>query len=435
MTTTISQASKAMQKVLYKRANEIAEKSPFFERQRQVTGSSFVRGLVFGWINDPQATLDTLSQSIGNAGTPITRQGLHKRFTVEASDFLYKVLHESLSEVVSAMPVERGLLSQFTHVELLDSSQIELPDELENIWLGSGGYVKGKTSSAIKLNVRWDVRTGELCELDLSDGRQHDGKSSIQYATMPKGSLRIADLGYWKLNVLKRIADEGSYWLTRYKTGTIICDEQGQIIDLLDALPRQVGKQVEWQVHLGKQAQIPCRLVAERVPEHVVKQRHERLDETARRRERPFSDAVYEMAKWTIYLTNVPQKMLTIAQVLALGHYRWQIELLFKLWKSELEVNQWRTQNPQRILCELYAKLIGVIVTHWLLLVGTWYNPQRSFIRSMGAIRGLAWQFANSIPSDGALQHALEALIRSLSACRLEQTKTFTPSSKQVQAA
>lgn len=432
---TLTQVSKAMQEVLDVKATKIAEQSPCFERERKLTGSSFVRGLVFGWINDAQATLDSLSQSIGNAGTPITRQGLHQRFTYKASDFLYEVLQESLSQVVSGMPVKEGILSRFTQVELVDSSQIELPDELEAFWLGSGGYAKGKRSSAVKLNVRWDVRTGELCDLELSDGRQHDGKSRVQHARMPEGSLRIADLGYWHLDVLSRLSDEGSYWLTRYKVGTVVCDEEREAIDLARALPKQVGQQVEWQVRLGKQAQLPCRLVAERVPLEVLRQRHERLNETARRRQRPFSPEVYEMAKWTIYLTTVPQHMLSISEVLILGHYRWQIELLFKLWKSELQVDKWRTRKPERTLCELYAKLIGVIVTHWLLLVGTWYNPQRSLIRSMGAIRGLAWQFANSIPSDEALQIACEALRRSLLACRLEQTTTFCPSAKQVEAA
>lgn len=103
-------------------------------------------------------------------------------------------------------------------------------------WRGSGGYHVGKASSAIKLNVRW----GQLCELDLSDGRQHDGQSSVQQTTMPKGSLRIADLGYWKLRVLARIADEGSYWLTRYKVGTTVCDAHGQAIDLVTMLPQTI---------------------------------------------------------------------------------------------------------------------------------------------------------------------------------------------------
>ena len=194
-----------MQKVLHDRANQIAQGSAFFTRQRQLTGSSFVRGLVFGWINDPQATLDTLSQSIGNAGTPLTRQALHQRFTYEAGEFLHEVLRESLTQVVSAMPVSEGILSRFRHVELVDSTQIELVDGLEPVWQGSGGYVKGKTSAAIKLNVRWDVRSGQLCEVDLSDARQHDGQSSVQHAQLPAGSLRIADLGYWNLQVLGRI--------------------------------------------------------------------------------------------------------------------------------------------------------------------------------------------------------------------------------------
>jgi len=43
---------------------------------------------------------------------------------------------------------------------------------------------------------------------------------------------------------------------------------------------------------------------------------------------------------------------------------RWQIELLFKLWKSHGRVDEWRTKKPARIVCEIYAKLIGLVVQH-----------------------------------------------------------------------
>ncbi len=125
------------------------------------------------------------------------------------------------------------------------------------------------------------------------------------------------------------------------------------------------------------------------------------------------------MAKWTIYVTNVPPKLLATQEVFILGRYRWQIELLFKLWKSDLEVDKWASRKPERILCEIYTKLIGAIVTHWLLLVACWHNPQRSLRQAIPTIRGLAWQFANSLHSRSLLHHAFQSLCRSLSSCRM----------------
>lgn len=46
---------------------------------------------------------------------------------------------------------------------------------------------------------------------------------------------------------------------------------------------------------------------------------------------------------------------------------RWQIELLFKLWKNEGHIDSWRSEKPWRIPCELYAKLIAMVIQHWIL--------------------------------------------------------------------
>ena len=59
---------------------------------------------------------------------------------------------------------------------------------------------------------------------------------------------------------------------------------------------------------------------------------------------------------------------------------RWQIELLWKLGKQWGAIDEWQTANPSRILCELYAKLLGMLVKHWLLLLSCWDDPHRSFV-------------------------------------------------------
>jgi hypothetical protein len=69
-------------------------------------------------------------------------------------------------------------------------------------------------------------------------------------------------------------------------------------------------------------------------------------------------------------MTNVPEERLSFEQVMALYPIRWQIELVFKLWKSQAKlasVGQWR---PARVLCHLYARLLSLVVFHWL--TGPW---------------------------------------------------------------
>lgn len=415
MRRRITRVSKTMQRVLVTKANRLAIETGFMRRERVLTGSSFVSGLVFGWQSNPTSSLEGLSQAIGNAGTPISRQGLAYRFDEKAVVFLKAMLEASLEEMVSAMPVSKGLLARFSGVDLVDSSIISLPNDLEHVWQGSGGFGANARVSSLKLNVRLDVRSGHLKTLDLSDGRQHDRRSVAHQQTVERGSLQIMDLGYFKLDDFEAIAQQDAYWLSRYKLGTMVCDQNGEKLDLATYLPQQIGKTIDTQILLGKRKQLPCRLVAERVPLWVVRQRHERLKETAREKQSPVSQRALEMAHWTIYVTNVPAHLLATQEVFILGRYRWQIELLFKLWKSDLGVDDWASNKPERILAEIYAKLIGAIVNHWLLLVACWHNPRASFRLAMPSIHALAWQFANSLSHLSLLLHAFDCLRRSLS--------------------
>ena len=57
---------------------------------------------------------------------------------------------------------------------------------------------------------------------------------------------------------------------------------------------------------------------------------------------------------------------------------RWQFELVFKLWKQHDRFRRWQSAKPWAILCEVYAKLLGMVVQQWLTLVGTGPPPTRS---------------------------------------------------------
>ncbi len=69
---------------------------------------------------------------------------------------------------------------------------------------------------------------------------------------------------------------------------------------------------------------------------------------------------------------------MTLQEALVLGHARWQIELLFQLWKSDGSIDESRSGRPWCILCELYAKLIAMVIQHCVLLMSCWRAPNRS---------------------------------------------------------
>lgn len=100
------------------------------------------------------------------------------------------------------------------------------------------------------------------------------------------------------------------------------------------------------------------------------------------------------LADWTIVITNVPKEQLSVADAMVLLTIRWQIELFFKVWKSHGRVDEWRTKKPARILCEIYAKLIGLLFQHWVLVVSTWENPERSAMKAAKIVMAYAAELA-----------------------------------------
>src|SRR5262249_60273548 len=102
---------------------------------------------------------------------------------------------------------------------------------------------------------------------------------------------------------------------------------------------------------------LTARLLAVRVPQDVAETRRRRLRAAARDKGRQVSATRLALAAWTIFVTNVPVERLTLWEGLVLGRMRWQIELLFKLWKSQGRVDGSRSTKPWRIRGGAHAKL------------------------------------------------------------------------------
>src|SRR5947209_5406921 len=78
-------------------------------------------------------------------------------------------------------------------------------------------------------------------------------------------------------------------------------------------------------------------------------------------------------------------------------HYGWFLELLFKAWKGGNHLAESRSAKPVRVLCEVYAKLLGILVQHWVLLTSGWSDPARSLGRALRWIRQSMYELAGLV--------------------------------------
>jgi hypothetical protein len=407
MSSMIAQLAHSLQSILTTGANQAARDSHFIRRQRKLTGASFVQTLVFSWLDDPEATLGDLAQTSATVGTPVSPQALEQRFGAAAADCLRRVLQQAVSQVLTVQPTALPLLQRFAGVYLLDSSLVELPAVLAELWPGCGGRSLQQGQASLKLQACWELTSARLQGLTLHAGRESETHGPLAVQPLPRGALRLADLGYFDLALLQQYSQAGVYWLTRLQPRTHVYVQGQRIADLACWLKAQGQQRLDREVSVGA-LRLPCRLLAERVPAAVAAKRRQRLLRKAQKKGRHPSAAQWALAEWNVYVSNVPRTLLSVEEALVVTRCRWQVEVLFKHWKSDGQVDEWRSSKPWRILCEVYAKLLALVLEHWVLAVSGLQTPRQSVRRAARKVRQHALHLA-SVLGD------LEALIQVLS--------------------
>lgn len=293
-----------------------------------------------------------------------------------------------------------------------DGTSISLPAELRDEWRGCGGSTPEAGQSSMQVQVRLDLARGGMQGPWVQEGRAAERSGPPHEAPLPQGCLYNVDAGYFTLTEMRAHGKSGCYWLTAANAGTLLIDERGQCWDLVSFLRAQTGEEVDVQVFLGKHERLPVRLLARRVSAEQAERRRKNATGIVARRakgvqrpnackrratggrrqrtRRKTSKARLQLLGWTIVITNVPKEMLSLDEVLVLARCRWQIELCWKLWKQVGKVDTWRSAKPYRILTEIYAKLLGCLITHWLTLLECWQAPNRSMVKARQVMQWMA---------------------------------------------
>lgn len=402
-----------MQTILETVPDEVAVHTGLVKRKRKLTGSALTQILVFGWLENPEASYQQLTQTAATLGIEVRRQALEQRLTLETTEMLKHTLDAAITEVVNRATHRQALplLEQFTGVYLQDSTWIRLPDELHEISKGPPKKNHPK-KAGLKLHLRYDVITGDFQAFQLTEGLTADATAAKAFDAMPPGSLRLADLAYFSLDEFQTLTENGIYWISRLKANFYLTDDHGERLDLEKMLNAEtenifIGK----PVRIGKTKQLQVYLIAEKLSQAETDKRRRRIRYRAKRKARSPSKTLLRLAGWNLYITNITTDQLTPKQIRVIAGIRWQIELIFKSFKSISKLNVSRSQKPYRILSEIYAKLIALLVQHAVMLAAGYRPIQQSFIKTAQYIAGYARLIASSFHhSKTQLRKTLKAI-------------------------
>jgi hypothetical protein len=403
----VVEAGGALQRLLGEIAETAAAESGVIQRRRKFTSLSLARTFVLGFMQTPNASDEKLAQMAAQCGAAVTPQAIEQRHTPEMVDFLERLFRGATKLVVGSERVLAPILERFTSVTVLDSSTISLPDEMQTQFRGCGGsYDSG--ASAMKLQTELDLRSGALAHVEIEPGRSPDGATSRQEARHGKGSLRIADLGYFALAVFATMATAGEYFLSRLQFGTHVLLRPGMAVEVLGWLAKQPRPFVDVSILLGQEQRLPCRLIAWRLPRKQANRRRRKLrQETMKKKGREPSAERFAWCDWTILVTNVPGDLLTPQEAAVLYRARWQVELLFKRWKSQGWAAALSGSTVVRQMVRVWSRLVAAVIQHWLMIGTIWGDPSRSLGKVWQAVQHFVGRLAVSLDRLAELERVI----------------------------
>jgi hypothetical protein len=376
-----------------------ARRTGFVRRRSKITGKVFLALVTLGAWSTPKTSLGQLAAKGAQLPTPVdvSPEALHQRMTQRAVAFLRAVLQRAFAHLhTESTWCDDGVFAAFTSVYIADSTGFALPAALKDCFPGHGG---GASEAGAKIQLVWEYLSHSFAHLALVAGTTPDNKYIAAVVRLAqRGALFLFDLGYFKTKALAQIAEAEAYFLTRLNHQAALYAAVGgrlQRVELPQLLHGEVGSLVEHPVYLGACDRVAVRLIAARMPEAMVNERRRKAHQAARKRGYTPSHTHLTLLAWNLFITNVPGTVWTPAAACTAYSLRWQADLVFKSWKSDLHLTTLPTKTPAPTLCYLYGRLLLIVLAYALcpaLRTALWTRQQRevSFLKLIRYLQALA---------------------------------------------
>jgi hypothetical protein len=360
--------------------SKLASETNFIKRKRKMTGEIFLKLCIF---NNDGLCKKSLSYFCSKIllvhGVKVTTEGLNNRFDGTSVEFLKKFLKHVL-RIQSELTLSGSnkSFSPIKRINIMDSTIIELNEKLKHKYSGKGG---GASEASAKMNLEFDLLSGEFLDISLHSGTRGDCDcmyDDIYY--IRKGDLYIRDLGYLSTYELEIIQKREAYFISKIKSNTLIYSDKPENmefavekkdkfykLDLSKMAQNMSLNEIRSfkDIIIGKTHPIKCTLIIAMVPDEVKEDRRRNREKEAKKKKVKNSSSALDGIN--VYITNIPQNIISSEAIFKFYSLRWQIEIMFKTWKSIYEIDMVNDVKEERFECFVYGKFIEICLSTILL--------------------------------------------------------------------
>jgi len=238
----------------------------------------------------------------------------------------------------------------------------------------------GKTGSLwrIHYSVQIPSLTCDFFKLTATKGKG-TGESFFQYS-IKKGDYIIADRGYSTASGIHHVVSKKAYVMVRVNTQSLpILNLKCQQFPLLKNVQtiKKAGTVRSWNVLIpGRSGKIVRgRICAIRKSNEAIKIAHEKLRRNAQKKGHSLKPKTLEYAKYVIVFSNYPDDTFSVKEVLEWYRIRWQVELVFKRFKSIAQLGHLPKHSDDSSKAWLYGKLFVALLTNKLVEYASSVSP------------------------------------------------------------
>jgi len=364
----------------------LALKTGFIKRGRKITASSFVKTLMYSVYSQKNVSLPDITDDYQQYfDIDISKEALHKRFTASAVEFLKEVIKMQLSQNID-LEADNDLKSKFKAVNIKDSTKFLLPSIYGGDYPSFNNFSKEK--GALCIQFEYDLISGNWLSLEITKGTRNDQADSKEtLAQIKEGELYIRDLAYATTIYLEKIIEKKAFFLNRLKTQIgvyLIGNQELDWKNLDNKFKKSNADILDLDVLIHQDKKIPCRLIIQKVSEREYQKRLKTAEMKAKSNKLGLTDLHKIKMKYNTFITNVDRKDLSADKIRKTYYLRWQIELVFKTWKSFFKINEVKKVRKERLECQLLANLI------WILVNWRFFQAGNQYVSSIDKSKGVS---------------------------------------------
>lgn len=314
-------------------------------------------------------------------GVDISPQGIDQRYNEEARKYIQELVSEQLSSQVF-QSIDVGWSSHFNRVSILDGTKFDLSENLEEILPGFGGSA---SKAGVCIQYELDVKSGEVKDLSIKPGKFSDKKYAMQTIDfVQSGDLTIRDLGYFILEYFKRIQEKGAFFVSRLNPKVQVFEKKDNKLQKLDfaklyqKMTREKLQRLDMRVYIGEQEKLPVRLIIELMPDEEVSKRLRKVNRENKKKGCLTSEGYIDRARFNIFITNITEDMLDGETIAKIYRIRWQVELIFKVWKSVFGMDNMRQMKYDRLMCLLGTRLLLILINWEMFMIQRAYQYRQN---------------------------------------------------------